>query len=90
MALPEERLTEDLLGRLLAAETPEAYLDEADTLGRDLVDYLRELLADRGLNRSKLCSGRASTPPLYATSFRARACPVATTPSCSRLGSRAA
>lgn len=54
MALPEERLTEDLLERLLAAETPEAYLDEGDTLGRDLVDYLRELLADRGLNRSKL------------------------------------
>lgn len=54
MALPEERLTEDLLKRLLEAETPEAYLDQGETLGRDLADYLRELLADRGINRSEL------------------------------------
>lgn len=54
MALPEERLTEDLLERLLAAETPDAYLAEDATLDRSLVDYLHDLLDDRHLNRSRL------------------------------------
>ena len=49
---PRERLTEELLERLLAAETPEAYLDEGLTVDRDLPDYLRDLLDARGLKRS--------------------------------------
>lgn len=47
-----ERLTEELLERLLAASTPEAYLDEGLTLDRDLPDYLHELLAEKNLKRA--------------------------------------
>ena len=48
--MKQERLTEDLLERLLAAEAPEAYLGERDAvIDRALTDYLRELLADRGI-----------------------------------------
>lgn len=50
--MAEERLTEELLERLLSAERPEAYLDEGLTIERDLPDYLRELLAEKGLRRS--------------------------------------
>lgn len=50
--MAEERLTEDLLERLLAAETPDAYLDDGETLDRSLPDYLFELLAERGGRRA--------------------------------------
>ncbi len=52
--MKQERLTEDLVERLLASETPEAYLLSGDdaTLERDLVDYLYELLRDRGMTRA--------------------------------------
>lgn len=53
--MKEERLTEDLLECLLAAEAPEAYLGERDAvIDRALTDYLRELLTDRGITRAKL------------------------------------
>ena len=47
----EERLTEDLLARLLAAPNPDSYLGEGLTLQRSLADYLHELLAAKGLKR---------------------------------------
>lgn len=34
--MAQERLTEELLERLLAVERPEAYLDEGLTMDRDL------------------------------------------------------
>ena len=49
---PQERLTEELLERLLAAQSPEAYLDQDLTLDRELPDYLRGLLAEKGLKRA--------------------------------------
>ncbi len=49
---PRERLTEELLERLLAAQTPEAYLDQDLTIDRELPDYLHELLAAKGLKRA--------------------------------------
>lgn len=48
----EERLTEDLLERLLDAETPEAYLREDEIVDRELPDYLRDLLNERKLSRA--------------------------------------
>lgn len=51
---PAERLTEELLERLLAAETPEAYLDEGGTVDRSLSDYLRQLADEKGLRRSEV------------------------------------
>ena len=50
----EERLTEDLLARLLKAKRPEDYLDQGETLDRTLADYLNELLEARKLSRGKL------------------------------------
>lgn len=52
--MAEERLTEELLERLLAAETPEAYLDEGSTIDRTLPDYLEQLRAEKGLRRSEI------------------------------------
>ena len=49
---PRERLTEELLERLLAAQTPEAYLDQDLTIDRELPDYLHELLVTKGLKRA--------------------------------------
>ncbi len=47
-----EKLTEDLLARLLASTSPESYLDQGETIDRALPDYLRELLLDRGIKRA--------------------------------------
>lgn len=53
--MQEERLTEDLIARLLASETPEAYLEEDGAVTeRELTDYLRDLLDASGINRSEL------------------------------------
>lgn len=61
--MAEERLTEELLERLLAAATPEAYLDEGLTIDRKLPDYLRDLLSEKGLKRADVvrASGLNST-----------------------------
>ena len=53
---PRERLTEELLERLLAAQTPEAYLDQDLTIDRELPDYLHELLVAKGLKRADVVS----------------------------------
>lgn len=52
--MQEERLTEDLLTRLLAAASPQAYLDEGATIDRKLSDYLNELLADKRMKRAEV------------------------------------
>ena len=49
---PRERLTEELLERLFAAQTPEVYLDQGLTIDRELSDYLHELLVAKGLKRA--------------------------------------
>lgn len=53
-AMPKERLTEDLLARLLESKTPEAYLAQGETIDRELPDYLYSLLDARGMNRSQV------------------------------------
>lgn len=64
--MERERLTEDLLSRLLEADTSEAYLAQAETVNFALKDYLSELLAARGLNRSQLARmSCVSSPQLY-------------------------
>ena len=61
--MEQERLTEDLLARLLAADRPEAFLDQEHIVDRTLPDYLYELLNDRGMRRSQVvrASGLNST-----------------------------
>ena len=49
---PRERLTEELLERLFAAQTPDVYLDQGLTIDRELSDYLHELLVAKGLKRA--------------------------------------
>lgn len=49
----EERLTEELLEKLLASSTPEAYLSSSDaTVDRELPSYLFELLEGHGMKRA--------------------------------------
>lgn len=51
----KERLTEGLLMRLLAVPDVESYLDEpGSTVNRDLPQYLRELLDERGMKRAEV------------------------------------
>lgn len=52
--MEQERLTEDLLARLLAADRPEAFLDQEHIVDRTLPDYLYELLDDRGMKRAQV------------------------------------
>lgn len=61
--LTEELLTEDLLARLLAAANPQDYLDQGATIDRQLPDYLKELLAAKGMKRAEVvrASGLNST-----------------------------
>lgn len=47
-AMAEERLTEDLLERLLASESPEAYLSQGVTVERTVAEYMGQLLERRG------------------------------------------
>lgn len=47
-----EPLTEELLERLLASTTPEAYLEEAPLFDRSLSEYAYALLEEKGLTRS--------------------------------------
>lgn len=50
----DEPLTEELLARLLASSSPDAYLAEAPTYDRTLADYLAGLLREKGLMRSEV------------------------------------
>ena len=51
----KDRLTEDLLARLLAAPNVESYLGEPDsTVNRALPHYLRELLDEKGMKRAEV------------------------------------
>lgn len=52
--MPKERLTEDLLARLLNSESPEDYLSQGETIDRELPDYLYALLDAKGMNRSQV------------------------------------
>ena len=47
-----EVLTEELLERLLASASPEAYLASAPTEARDLAAYLHDLINARGIGRA--------------------------------------
>ena len=49
-----ETLTSELLERLRASASPEAYLDTATLEGRELHEYLHELLEEKGLKRSEV------------------------------------
>lgn len=58
----EEPLTEDLLKRLLASSSPEAYLSEGSTDDRSLADYLLDLLDQKGMTRAEVVRTSAVNP----------------------------
>ena len=87
---PQERLTEELLERLLAAQSPEAYLDQDLTLDRELPDYLRALLAEKGLKRADVIRASGLNGTFVYDVFTGKAASAATTPSCSPSASAAA
>ncbi|MBR3235484.1 MAG: XRE family transcriptional regulator [Atopobiaceae bacterium] len=55
----QEPLTEELLQRLLASSTPEAYLEQAPTDNRTLADYLFDLIDAKGITRADVQRGSA-------------------------------
>ena len=58
----EEPLTEDLLERLLASSSPEAYLSESATDDRSLADYLLDLLDQKDMTRADVVRASAVNP----------------------------
>lgn len=75
MAEKEERITEELLERLLNASSPEAYLAQGDTLDRTLPDYLNQLLASRGLRRSAVARSSGINPTVVYDIFAGKSRP---------------
>ena len=74
--MQEERLTEDLVERLLASASPEAYLEGDDAVvDRELTDYLRELLAERGINRSELARASGVNMTFVYDIFKGKSTP---------------
>ena len=74
--MAEERLTEELLERLLAASVPEAYLDAPDTtVDRALTDYLAELLAAKGLRRADVVRASGINPTVVYDIFAGKSRP---------------
>ena len=57
----EEELTEELLQKLLATASPDAYLAEVATDDRTLGDYLTELIEARGMRRSQVARASSVT-----------------------------
>ena len=54
-----EELTEELLQRLLASATPEAYLAQTTTDDRSLADYLLDLIDARNMTRADVVRASA-------------------------------
>lgn len=75
MAENEERITEELLERLLNASSPEAYLAQGDTVDRTLSDYLNQLLASRGLRRSAVARSSGINPTVVYDIFAGKSRP---------------
>lgn len=75
MAEKEERITEELLERLLNASSPEAYLAQGDTLDRSLPDYLGYLLSECGLRRSEVARSSGINPTVVYDIFAGKSKP---------------
>ncbi|MDO4289727.1 MAG: XRE family transcriptional regulator [Eggerthellaceae bacterium] len=73
--MTEEILTEDLLARLLAADSPQTYLDEKTTVDRTLVDYLRELLDNKGIKRADVVRASGLNPTVVYDIFAGKSKP---------------
>lgn len=71
----KERLTEDLLSRLLSVEKPEDYLVQDGIVDRSLSDYLYQLLEERGMNRNRLARAACLNPTFVYDIFQGKCKP---------------
>ena len=71
----KKRLTEDLLERLLASSSIEAYLGDEAPVDRALPDYLNELLAEKGLKRSEVIRASGINPTFAYDIFSGKSKP---------------
>lgn len=70
-----KRLTEDLLARLLASESPQDYLNHEATIDCSLSDYLYDLLADRGIKRAEVIRKSGLNPSFVYDIFAGKTKP---------------
>lgn len=71
-----ERMTEDLLARLLDSKTPEEYLDGDNVIDRSLPDYLYELLERTGMRRNRLAKASSLNPTFLYDIFNGKCKPA--------------
>lgn len=73
--MAKECLTEDLLVRLLAANSPKDYLDQEDIADRKLPDYLFELLDEKGVKRADVVRASGLHPTVVYDIFAGKSLP---------------
>lgn len=73
--MEKERLTEDLLARLLESGTPEAYLEQSGVIDRTLSDYLYQLLERSGMKRNRLARTACLNPTFVYDIFEGKCRP---------------
>ena len=70
--MPDKKLTDELLNELLDAPNIDGYIKEHDFAAPSLSDYLKQLLQEKGLERSRVVRMATSTRPLAIRSLPAR------------------
>ena len=73
--MAEECVTEDLLVRLLAANSPKDYLDQEDIADRKLPDYLFELLDEKDVKRADVVRASGLHPTVVYDIFAGKSLP---------------
>lgn len=73
--MAEECLTEDLLARLLAANSPKDYLDQEDIADRKLSDYLFKLLDEKDVKRADVVRASGLHPTVVYDIFAGKSLP---------------
>ena len=75
--MPDKKLTEELLNELLDAPNIDGYIREHDFAAPSLSDYLKQLLQEKGLERSRVVRMADLTRPLAIRSLPVRVTRVA-------------
>lgn len=71
--MPDKMLTDELLNELLDAPNIDDYIKEHDFVAPSLSDYLKQLLQEKGLVRSRVVRMADLTRPLVIRFLPARA-----------------
>lgn len=75
--MSDKKLTEDLLNELLDAPNIDGYIREHDFAAPSLSDYLKQLLQEKSLERSRVVRRLISMRPLAIRSLPVRVIRVA-------------